>query len=215
MSDTLDWNSQTIAEFRANEGRVGGTFEGAPIVLLHHRGRKSGREYVTPTMYLPHETDQDIIYVFATKGGAPSDPDWYHNLTATGDGSVERGTETYEVTVRDLTGTERDRIYAEQARRYPGFADYERQTVGVRTIPVLELTRAQPKGSLSSGGGARTHNLRIDSPKRTTPLTCRAGAKQPLTCSYVCTPRPTFPTLLGTPRDQRGTGPRHAAGAAP
>jgi deazaflavin-dependent oxidoreductase (nitroreductase family) len=142
MSDTLDWNAKTIAEFRANEGRVGGNFEGAPMVLVHHRGRSSGREYVTPTMYLPHDTEQDIIYVFATKGGAPSNPDWYLNLTAAGDSTVERGIETYKVTVRELTGAERDRIYAEQARRYPGFAEYERRTAGVRTIPVLELTRA-------------------------------------------------------------------------
>jgi deazaflavin-dependent oxidoreductase (nitroreductase family) len=142
MSDPLDWNAKTIAEFRANEGRVGGTFEGAPMALLHHRGRNSGHEYVTPMMYLPHDTEQDIIYVFATKGGAPSDPDWSRNLIAAGDGSVERGTETYEVTVRELTGAERDHIYAEQARRYPGFAEYERQTAGVRTIPVLELARA-------------------------------------------------------------------------
>jgi deazaflavin-dependent oxidoreductase (nitroreductase family) len=92
--------------------------------------------------YLPHDTEPDIIYVFATKAGAPTNPDWYHNLTAADIGSVERGTETYKVTVRELTGAERDRIYAEQARRYPGFAEYERQTAGVRTIPVLELRRA-------------------------------------------------------------------------
>lgn len=142
MSETLDWNAQTIAEFRANQGRVGGNFEGAPIVLVHHRGRKSGREYVTPMMYLAHETEPDIIYVFATKAGAPTNPDWYYNLAAAGDGSVERGTEAYGVIVRELTGAERDRIYAEQARRYPGFAEYERQTAGVRIIPVLELRRA-------------------------------------------------------------------------
>jgi deazaflavin-dependent oxidoreductase (nitroreductase family) len=142
MSEPLNWNAKTIAEFRANQGRVGGVFEGAPIVLVHNRGRKSGRKYVTPMMYLPHDTDPGIIYVFATKGGAPTHPDWYHNLTAAGDGSVERGTETYKVTVRELTGAERDRIYAEQARRYPGFAEYARQTARVRTIPVLELRRA-------------------------------------------------------------------------
>ncbi len=142
MSDPLDWNAKTIAEFRANEGKVGGTFEGAPLVLVHHRGRKSGREYVTPAMYFPHDTEHDVIYVFATMGGAPSNPDWYYNLTAAGAGSLERGTETYTVTVRELTGAERDRIYAEQARRYPGFAEYARQTAGIRTIPVLELTRA-------------------------------------------------------------------------
>jgi deazaflavin-dependent oxidoreductase (nitroreductase family) len=142
MSDALDWNATTIAEFRANGGRVGGTFEGTPMVLVHHRGRRSGREYVTPMMYLPHATEPDILYVFATKGGAPSHPDWYRNLTFSGGGSVERGSETYDVTVRDLIGSERDRIYAEQARRYPGFGEYERQTAGIRTIPVLELTRA-------------------------------------------------------------------------
>ena len=141
MSDPAGWNAKTIAEFRANEGRVGGVFEGAPIVLVHHRGRKSRREYVTPVMYLPHDTEPDIIYVFATKAGAPTNPDWYYNLTAAGDGSIERGTETYNVTVRELTGAERDRIYVEQARRYPGFAGYARQTAGVRIIPVLELRR--------------------------------------------------------------------------
>ena len=137
-----DWNAKTIAEFRANEGRVGGTFEGAPLVLVHHRGRKSGREFVTPVMYLPQDTDPNVIYIFATRGGAPINPDWYYNLTDAGEGSVERGTETHKVTVRELTGEDRDRVYAEQARRYPGFAEYERQTTGVRTIPVLELRPA-------------------------------------------------------------------------
>ncbi len=137
-----DWNAKTIAEFRANDGKVGGIFEGAPMVLVHSRGRKSGREYVNPTQYLPNATEPDSIYVFATKGGAPDNPDWYRNLTTAGGGSVERGTETYRVTVHEVTGAERDRIYAEQARRYPGFAEYERQTAGVRTIPVLELRRA-------------------------------------------------------------------------
>src|SRR5205823_13940225 len=100
MSEALDWNAKTIAEFRANEGRVGGNFEGAPLVVVHHRGRNSGREYVNPMMYLPHDSEPDIIYVFASKGGAPTNPDWYRNLTAAGGGSVERGTETYKVTVR-------------------------------------------------------------------------------------------------------------------
>ena len=137
------WNEKIIAEFRANEGRVGGHFEGAPIALVHHRGRKSGREYVNPTMYLPDDSDDDTIYVFASKAGAPSHPDWYYNLTAAGQGTVERGTETYPVTVRELQGDERDRIYDEQARRYPGFADYAKSTAGIRTIPVLELNRGQ------------------------------------------------------------------------
>jgi len=142
MSDPRDWNAKTIAEFRANEGRVGGPFEGAPLVLVHHRGRTSGQEYVTPMMYLPDDTEPDTIYVFASKGGAPTNPDWYYNLAAAGHGSVERGTTAYKVTVRELTGAERDGIYAEQARRYPGFAEYARQTAGVRTIPVLELKAA-------------------------------------------------------------------------
>jgi deazaflavin-dependent oxidoreductase (nitroreductase family) len=142
MTESTDWNAATIAEFRANEGRVGGAFEGAPMVLVHHRGRKSGSEYVNPMMYLPHDGDDNVIYVFASKGGAPTDPDWYRNLTAAGEGSVERGADAYDVTVRELTGAERDTVYAEQASRYPGFAEYERQTAGVRVIPVLELTRA-------------------------------------------------------------------------
>jgi deazaflavin-dependent oxidoreductase (nitroreductase family) len=141
-SEPLGWNAKTIAEFRANKGRVGGPFEGAPIALVHHHGRKSGREQVTPVMYLAHETDPDVIYVFATRDGAPVNPDWYYNLVAAGAGNVERGTETYQVAVRELPGDERDRVYAEQARRYPCFAEYERQTAGVRTIPVLELSRA-------------------------------------------------------------------------
>jgi len=136
-----NWNDSAIAEFRANEGRLGGTFEGAPVVLVHHRGRTSGRDYVTPMMYLPDDNDPDTIYVFATKGGAPTNPDWYYNLIAASEGTVERGTDTYSVTVHELTGDERDRIYDEQARRYPGFADYARQTAGVRTIPVLALRR--------------------------------------------------------------------------
>jgi deazaflavin-dependent oxidoreductase (nitroreductase family) len=142
MTDANDWNANTIAEFRANEGKVGGMFEGAPLVLLHHRGRKSGREHVSPMMYLADETDPSVIYVFASKAGAPTHPDWYYNLVAAGRGSVERGTETYDVTVREVPGDDRDRIYAEQAKRYPGFADYARKTEGIRVIPVLELSRA-------------------------------------------------------------------------
>ncbi|MFD7836401.1 nitroreductase family deazaflavin-dependent oxidoreductase [Streptomyces sp. NPDC059761] len=142
MSEEVDRNAQTIAEFRANEGRVGGIFEGAPLVIVHHRGRKSGQEHVSPMMYLAHETDPDIVYVFASKGGAPTNPDWYRNLTAAGEGTIERGTATYQVTVRELTGADRDRIYDEQARRYPGFAEYALKTAGIRVIPVLELRRA-------------------------------------------------------------------------
>jgi deazaflavin-dependent oxidoreductase (nitroreductase family) len=136
-------NEKVVAEFRANEGKVGGPFEGAPLVLMHHRGRKSGQEYVNPAMYLADAGDEDAIYVIASQGGAPSNPDWYYNLTAAGEGTVERGTETYDVTVRELTGEDRDRVYGEQASRYPGFADYAERTAGIRTIPVLELRRSK------------------------------------------------------------------------
>lgn len=137
-----DFNAKVIEEFRTNEGRVGGPFAGAPIVLVHHRGRRTGKESIAPMMYLPHESDDDVIYVFASKGGAPENPAWYHNLVAAGHATVERGTETYPVNVRELTGTERDQRYDQQAGLYPGFAEYAVKTAGIRTIPVLELTRA-------------------------------------------------------------------------
>lgn len=137
-----DWNAKTIAEFRANEGRVGGPFGGAPMTLVHHRGRKSGRDYVTPMMYLADDGDPATIYVFASKAGAPTHPDWYFNLTHAGLASVEVETETYEVKISELHGEERDRVFEEQAHRYPGFAGYAEKTKGIRTIPVLALTRA-------------------------------------------------------------------------
>jgi deazaflavin-dependent oxidoreductase (nitroreductase family) len=142
MTKATDWNSQVIAEFRANDGKVGGPFEGAPVALLHHRGRKSGREMVAPVMYLADDQDADTIYVFASKAGAPTHPDWYHNLLAAGSSTVEVGTEEYPVSITDITGERRDRIYAEQASRYPGFAEYEEKTAGIRTIPVLALRRS-------------------------------------------------------------------------
>jgi deazaflavin-dependent oxidoreductase (nitroreductase family) len=141
VTEAGDWNTQVIGEFRANGGRVGGPFEGAPITLVHHRGRRTGRALVAPVMYLPDDDDPDTIYVFASKAGAPSHPDWYYNLTTAGAAEVEVGTETYPVIVAEVTGGDRDRIYAEQARRYPGFAEYEAKTAGIRTIPVLSLRR--------------------------------------------------------------------------
>ena len=137
MADRSNWNSAIIEEFRANEGRVG-AFAGQPLLLLTHTGARSGRQRTNPLAYL---ADGDRFVVFATKGGAPSNPDWYYNLTTVGEGSIERGTDSYPVTVREVTGDERDRVYAKQARRYPGFADYAKQTEGIRTIPVLALTR--------------------------------------------------------------------------
>lgn len=95
-------------------------------------------------MYLPDPDDRDVIYMFASKGGAPDNPAWYHNLIAAGTARVEVGTGSYDVTVNELTGEQRDRVYAEQARRYPGFAEYEERTAGVRTIPVLSLSPGRP-----------------------------------------------------------------------
>jgi deazaflavin-dependent oxidoreductase (nitroreductase family) len=93
-------------------------------------------------MYLPDERDDDTIYVFATKGGAPSNPDWYYNLVDRGEATIERGTETYDVKVREVRDDDHDRIYGEQARRFPGFGEYAEKTKGIRTIPVLALSRA-------------------------------------------------------------------------
>ena len=104
MSDMNPDNKSVIAEFRPSEGRAGGIFEGEPMVLVHHLGRKSGQEYVNPLMYLPGEND-DSIYVFASKGGAPTHPDWYHNLGAAGEATIEVGSSTYPVTVSELTVT--------------------------------------------------------------------------------------------------------------
>ncbi len=136
-----DWNAGIIEEFRANEGRVGGPFEGASMVLLHHTGRTSGTERVTPLVYLPGSS-ADEIFVFASKGGAPDDPDWYRNLVAAPTTTVEVGTETYPVTVSEVSGEERDRIYAAQVERMPGFGEYAEKTAGIRVIPVVRLTRA-------------------------------------------------------------------------
>jgi deazaflavin-dependent oxidoreductase (nitroreductase family) len=141
MAESNDWNQQVIAEFRANEGRLGGDFAGAPVVLVHHVGRKSGKEYVVPVVYLPKDGDDESIYIFASKAGAPANPDWYLNLVAAGQATIEVGANTYPVTIAELSGDERDRVYAEQVRRMPGFGEYATKTAGIRTIPVLELTR--------------------------------------------------------------------------
>jgi deazaflavin-dependent oxidoreductase (nitroreductase family) len=141
MPDANDWNQGIISEFRANEGRVGGPFEGAPMILVHHVGRTSGKQYTTPLVYLPGEGGDDSIYIFASKGGAPTNPDWYGNLIAAGEAAVEVGTSTFVVTITEVAGDERDRIFAEQVKRMPGFGDYAKKTEGIRAIPVLRLTR--------------------------------------------------------------------------
>ena len=140
-SSVSDFNARIIAEFRANEGVVGPPFEGAPLVLLHHTGRKSGNSNISPTMYLADEEDPAVVYVFASKGGAPTNPAWYYNLTEAGETNVEIGAETFPVKVDEVTGDERDAIFAKQAAAYPGFAEYADKTKGIRTIPVLRLTR--------------------------------------------------------------------------
>jgi deazaflavin-dependent oxidoreductase (nitroreductase family) len=134
MSDREDWNSNIIQEFRTNEGKVGGPFDGAPILLLHTTGARSGEVRVNPMMYL---ADGDRLVVFASKGGAPTNPDWYHNLVANPDVEIEVGTERRKVRARVAEGEERDRLYAEQSRRYPQFAKYQEGTD--RTIPVVIL----------------------------------------------------------------------------
>jgi deazaflavin-dependent oxidoreductase (nitroreductase family) len=142
MAEANDMNTKVIAEFRANEGRVGGNFEGAPMILVHHQGRKSGAAHVAPMMYLPDDNDPATLYVFASKAGAPTNPDWYYNLMAVGEAEVEVGAEKFAVSITEVTGAKRDRVYAEQASRYPGFAGYAEKTAGIRTIPVLALQRA-------------------------------------------------------------------------
>lgn len=136
MADRSDWNRQLIEEFRANAGKVGGMWEGRPLLLLTTTGAKSGQRYTHPTMYL---ADGNRLLVFASKGGAPTHPDWYHNLVANPNVTVEVGPETYEATAVVLTGEERDRWYAKQSELYPQFGEYQKKTT--RTIPVVALTR--------------------------------------------------------------------------
>jgi deazaflavin-dependent oxidoreductase (nitroreductase family) len=131
-----DYNKQVIEEFRANHGQVGGNFAGAPLLLLHTTGAKSGQERVNPVMYL---ADGDRFLVFASKAGADTHPDWFHNLRANPDARIEVGDEVLDVRAEEVTGAERDEKYAEQAALYPGFADYERKTD--RVIPVVALSR--------------------------------------------------------------------------
>jgi deazaflavin-dependent oxidoreductase (nitroreductase family) len=131
-----EWNDKIIAEFRANDGRVGGPFQGAPILLLHSKGARSGRERVNPMMY---RAVADGWAVFASKGGAPNNPDWYHNLIANPLASIEVGTQTVDVISRVTKGEERERIWSAQKADYKGFAEYERRTD--REIPVLILSR--------------------------------------------------------------------------
>jgi deazaflavin-dependent oxidoreductase (nitroreductase family) len=134
VSDFNDWNIKIIDEFRANSGKVAGPFDGAPLLLLHTRGAKSGSERVNPVMYLE---DGDRMFVFASKGGADSNPDWFHNLVANPKVKAEVGDKSYDVTAKPVTGAERDRIYTIQSERFPQFKEYQDKTS--RVIPVVEL----------------------------------------------------------------------------
>jgi deazaflavin-dependent oxidoreductase (nitroreductase family) len=130
-----DFNSKVIDEFHANEGRVGGMFEGMPLLLLHHTGAKSGESRTNPLAY---QGDDGRYVIFASKGGAPSNPDWYYNLKAHPNVTIEVGTRTIEVVANEATGEERERLFRTQAERVPQFGEYEQKAD--RKIPVIVLT---------------------------------------------------------------------------
>lgn len=136
MPEVDDWNTKIIEEFRANGGKVGGQFEGAPMLIMHTTGAKSGKERVIPVMY---QVVGDHFAVFASKAGAPSHPDWYHNLVAHPDITVEVGSDTVAVSARVTKGDERQEIWTRQKKDYPQFAGYEEATT--REIPVVLLER--------------------------------------------------------------------------
>jgi deazaflavin-dependent oxidoreductase (nitroreductase family) len=133
-----DFNQQVIEEFRANEGRVQ-AFAGATVVLLHTTGAKSGAERINPLVAQTGDAGQ--LYVFGSRGGAPTHPHWYLNLVAHPEVTVEVGTETFAARAVEINGPERDAIWQRQKELAPGFAEYEK-TAGDRIIPVIELQRA-------------------------------------------------------------------------
>ena len=135
MSRTTDFNAQNIAEFRKNHGKVGGYFQGAPLLLIHTVGRRTGKHRVNPLMYL---RDGERYLVFASKGGADTHPDWYFNLKAHPDIQIEVGDDTIDVHAEEVLGREHDTLYSRQATLYPQFGDYQRKTK--RIIPVIALT---------------------------------------------------------------------------
>ena len=137
MSDRQDFNTSVISDFRANGGKVGGPFEGSPMLLLHTTGAKSGAERINPMMYLHHD---ERLFVFASKAGADANPDWYVNAVANPTVRVELGGETFQATATSLVGADRDHIYAVQAAAFPQFGEYQTKTT--RVIPVLELVRS-------------------------------------------------------------------------
>jgi deazaflavin-dependent oxidoreductase (nitroreductase family) len=135
-----DRNQAIIDEFRANQGRVGGHFEGRTLLLLHHRGARTGTERVNPLAY--QRLSPDSVAVFASKGGSPTNPDWFYNLVAHPDTTVEIGTETFPVQAHVAVGEERERIWERQKHDWPAFAEYEEKTKGIREIPVVVLDKA-------------------------------------------------------------------------
>jgi deazaflavin-dependent oxidoreductase (nitroreductase family) len=139
MPDTSDFNTKIIEEVRANNGVVGGPFTGAPMLLLTTTGAKSGAERVNPLVYL---TENNHVYIFASYAGAPTNPDWFHNVKAHPEVTVEVGGSRYAATATPIEGPERDRIYAAQVAVMPGFGEYQEKAVG-RTIPVVELVRVE------------------------------------------------------------------------
>ena len=138
MTNRNERNQTIIEEFRSNGGVVGGSFEGRPVLLLGTTGAKTGLRRLNPLMYL---ADGDRWVVFASRGGAPKNPDWYHNLLAHPAVTIEVGTETIAARAEVMAGEERDRLYAQQAGRYPQFAAYQERTS--RIIPVIALSRAE------------------------------------------------------------------------
>lgn len=135
--DLDDFNSAIIQEFRSNEGKVGGPFEGATLLLLTSTGAKSGKQRLSPLAYLTIDGRMLIIGSFA---GAPKDPAWVHNLRANPQAHIEVGTDAYDVEARELPSAERDEAWAKIVEIAPGFADYQTKTT--RVIPLFELTRA-------------------------------------------------------------------------
>jgi deazaflavin-dependent oxidoreductase (nitroreductase family) len=136
-TSSADFNAQIIDEFRANEGRVGGGFEGNPLLLLHHTGAKSGTSYVNPLAY---QADQGRYVIFASRGGSPQNPGWYYNLKANPETTVEVGADTVPVTAQEASGEERERLFRAQVERIPVFGEYEAKAG--RTIPVMVLVPA-------------------------------------------------------------------------
>jgi deazaflavin-dependent oxidoreductase (nitroreductase family) len=141
-----DWNRAIIEEFRTNEGRVGGRFENVPILLLHHTGARSGTERVNPLAY--QALDGGGWAVFASKGGAPTNPDWLHNLQTNPHARIEVRTERHDVVARVAEGEERERIWTRQKQLVPGFAVYEERTP--REIPVVILEPAGEEARASA-----------------------------------------------------------------